>query len=464
MYLKRKIDDFLIKWKEDVNHKPLIVKGARQIGKTESIMHFANANYASVIYINFALDKKFIKIAEDGYDVNTIVKNISLINPSFKFVQGHTIIVFDEIQEYPDIATALKSFRIDGRYDIICSGSMLGINYRKIHSNSVGNKVDYEMFSMDFEEFLWAKGYDNTQIYDILEHMTALKPFGETELSVYKSLFLDYCVLGGMPDVVKGYVETGTFQASSDIQNQIRLDYEEDVRKYAQGLDQTKIISVYRSIPAQLAKENKKFQYSQISKNARSREYMGCIEWLIDAGVVTECNCLLMPELPLKGNVDTTKYMGLTADRIQKYENGARKPKFDMLKQFAYVLGVETIALMDPVVSNYIGAMFAFFEMEELYELEVKKDGAKYSLQFGNGFTGTMNDYLKEWYEERETIRTRMENATEEEKASILKEYHEWEKTFPKALCDRTKKSLQKARLKNTIAELQEKLDAMDDE
>ena len=119
MYLKRKIDDFLIKWKEDINRKPLIVKGARQIGKTESIMHFANANYTSVIYINFALDKRFIKIAEDGYDVNTIVKNISLINPSFKFVQGNTIIVFDEIQEYPDIATALKSFRIDGRYDIM---------------------------------------------------------------------------------------------------------------------------------------------------------------------------------------------------------------------------------------------------------------------------------------------------------------------------------------------------------
>lgn len=156
--------------------------------------------------------------------------------------------------------------------------------------------------------------------------------------------------------------------------------------------------------------------------------------------------------------------MGLTADRIQKYENGARKPKFDMLKQFAYVLGVETIALMDPVVSNYIGAMFAFFEMEEHYELEVKKDGEKYLLQFSNGVTGTMNEYLKEWYEERETIRTRMENATEEEKAAILKEYHEWERTFPKALCDRTEKSLQKARLKNTIAELQEKLDAMDDE
>lgn len=156
--------------------------------------------------------------------------------------------------------------------------------------------------------------------------------------------------------------------------------------------------------------------------------------------------------------------MGLTADRIQKYENGARKPKLNMLKHFANVLEVETIALMDPVVSNYIGAMFAFFEMEELYELEVKKDGAKYSLQFGNGFTGTMNEYLKEWYKERETVRIRMENATEEEKAAILKEYHEWEKTFPKALCDRREKALQKARLKNAIAELQEKLDAMDDE
>lgn len=156
------------------------------------------------------------------------------------------------------------------------------------------------------------------------------------------------------------------------------------------------------------------------------------------------------------------KALGLTADRIQKYENGARKPKFDMLKQFAYVLGVETIALMDPVVSNYIGAMFAFFEMEDLYELEVKKDGSKYSIQFGNGFTGTMNDYLKEWYDERETIKTRLEVASDEEKKAILAEYHDWERTFPKALCDRTEKGLQKARIKNTIAELQEKLEQLD--
>ena len=308
VYFKRKIDKFLADWKNNHSRKPLIVKGARQIGKTESILHFAHENYENVVYINFVLDKKYTTIVNDGYDVETVVKNITLINPSTKFIPDKTLIVFDEIQEYPDIATSLKAFNLDKRYDVICSGSMLGINYRKIHSNSVGSKTDYEMFSMDFEEFLWAKGYEDKAINSILEHMISLTPFSETELSVYKSLFLDYCVLGGMPDVIKGYIKTGTFSQSLEIQGQIRLEYEEDVRKYAEGLDQAKIISVYRSIPAQLAKENKKFQFSIIDKKARSREYTGCIEWLIDAGVVTECNCLNYPELPLKGNVDNSKY------------------------------------------------------------------------------------------------------------------------------------------------------------
>ena len=308
MYFKRKIDEFLADWKNNHSRKPLIVKGARQIGKTESILHFANENYENVVYINFVLDKKYTTIVNDGYDVETVVKNITLINPSTKFIPDKTLIVFDEIQEYPDIATSLKAFNLDKRYDVICSGSMLGINYKKIHSNSVGSKTDYEMFSMDFEEFLWAKGYEDTAINSILEHMISLTPFSETEVSVYKSLFIDYCALGGMPDVIKGYIKTGTFSQSLEIQGQIRLEYEEDVRKYAEGLDQAKIISVYRSIPAQLAKENKKFQFSIIDKKARSREYTGCIEWLIDAGVVTECNCLNYPELPLKGNVDNSKY------------------------------------------------------------------------------------------------------------------------------------------------------------
>lgn len=314
MYLRRKIDNFLINWKNDKEHKPLIVKGARQVGKTESILHFAQENYESIININFALETKYRNIASDGYEVENIISNISINDPSKKFIPGKTLILFDEIQEYPDIATSLKSFRMDGRFDVICSGSMLGINYKRIHSNSVGNKTDYDMFSMDFEEFLWAMGYTDDQIASILNHMLDLKPFNETEMSTYSNLFLKYCVLGGMPAVVKTFVENGNFSGTLELQRQILLDYEEDARKYAQGLDQTKIISVLRSVPSQLAKENKKFQYKMIDKNARSREYAGCIEWLADSGIINICYCLNYPELPLKGNIDVSKFKLYYAD------------------------------------------------------------------------------------------------------------------------------------------------------
>lgn len=308
MYLRRKIDDYLLAWRNREDKLPLIVKGARQIGKTESIFHFAQKNYENIVSINFVLEPKYKTILSDGYVVNEIIKNISLLDPSKKFIQGKTLIIFDELQEVPDIATSLKAFKLDGRFDVICSGSLLGINYKKIHSNSVGYKTDYEMFSMDFEEFLWAKGYTEIHIDNLLKHMQDGVPFSDTELAVYKKLFLDFCVLGGMPAVVKKYIETGTFSETLEIQRQIQLDYEEDIRKYAEGLDQTKIVSVYRNVPAQLAKENKKFQLSKIDKKARSREYMGCITWLEDAGVISICYCLNYPELPLKGNYDESKY------------------------------------------------------------------------------------------------------------------------------------------------------------
>ena len=308
MYLKRKIDEFLVQWKNNKDRLPLIVKGARQIGKTESINHFAKKYYSNIVYINFVLEPKYKTILSDGYDADSIVKNITLLDTKKKFIKDDTLLIFDEIQEYPDIATSLKSFKVDGKYDVICSGSLLGIHYQKIHSNSVGCKTDYEMYSMDFEEFLWAKGYDDTQIADLLKHMILQKPFGQTQFEVYKKLFLDYCILGGMPAVVRQYIETNSFSNTLEIQNQIRLDYEEDIRKYAQGLEQTKIASVYRNIPVQLAKENKKFQYNKLGKNARSREYTGCIDWLKDAGVISICYCLHFPELPLKGNYDENKF------------------------------------------------------------------------------------------------------------------------------------------------------------
>ncbi len=314
MYLKRKIDAYLENWKSDPNRKPLIIRGARQIGKTESILHFAKQHYESIIEINFVSEPKYKMIVADGYDTSNIIKNISRIDPSKKFIPGKTLIFFDEITEFPDIATSLKFFKLDGQYEVICSGSMLGINYKKIEHNSVGHKTDYTMYSLDFEEFLWAKGYSDDVIDDMLAHMRSLTPFNELEMNIYHALFLDFCILGGMPAVVCDYILKGTFEGSLDTQRQLIEDYKEDIRKYAEGMDQTRILNVFNRIAPQLAKENKKFQISKVESGARFRDYRGCAEWLLDAGIVNICYCLEYPELPLNGNYDIDKFKLYFAD------------------------------------------------------------------------------------------------------------------------------------------------------
>ncbi len=307
-YLKRKIDPYLIQWKNQEDHMPLIIKGPRQVGKTESIRRFGEQNYKSMVYINFVEEPKYKLIIEDGYKPEDIIKNISRIDPSKKFMEGETLIVFDELQEFPEIATSLKFFKIDGKYHVICSGSLLGISYQKIESNSVGYKTDYEMYSMDFQEFLWAKGYGDEFSEDLLKHMQGLRPFSDLEMTICNDLFLDYCILGGMPAVVRQYIERNTFEGTLDIQRQLLADYREDIRKYADGLDQTRILNVFEQIPVQLAKENKKFQISKVARGARFKDYRGCIEWLKDAGIINICYSMNFPELPLKGNYDDSKY------------------------------------------------------------------------------------------------------------------------------------------------------------
>ena len=306
--LKRKIDNYLNNWKQNKDRKPLIVKGARQIGKTKSITAFAEANYKSVIAINFVEQQKYKQIFNDGYEVDTVIKNISLLDPSLKFIPNDTILFFDELQECPECATSLKFFCIDGRYDVICSGSLMGINYNKIESNSVGYKEDYEMHSMDFEEFLWAKGYSEEFVEELYSHMLNGKPFSELHLETLFDIFRDYMTLGGMPDVVRTYIENKNFSGTLEIQRQLLADYEEDITKYAVGLDKAKIKNIYNHISVFLAKENKRFQISKISHNARNREYVGVVEWLTDAGIINPCYCLAEIELPLKGNYDPKLY------------------------------------------------------------------------------------------------------------------------------------------------------------
>lgn len=306
--LKRKIDKYLTDWKNRPDRKPLIIKGARQIGKTCSVEWFASQNYASVIEINFIEQKKYREIFNDGFEVDAILKNISLLNPELKFIPGNTIFFFDELQACPNCATSLKFFKLDGRFDVICSGSLMGISYNEIESNSVGYKEDYEMHSMDFEEFLWAMGYNDEFTADLLSHMLDVRPLSELQMDTLMSLFRDYVIIGGMPEVVSTYVRNKNFSGTLDIQRQLLKDYEEDITKYVEGLDKAKVKAVYNHISTFLAKENKRFQITKIARNARNRDYMGCVEWLADAGVVNVCYCLNQPELPLKGNYDPKMY------------------------------------------------------------------------------------------------------------------------------------------------------------
>lgn len=307
MYLKRKADAFLADWKSDSDRRPLIVRGPRQVGKTRTIERFAEA-YASVVKINFVEEPKYKAIVGDGFAADDIVRSISLIDPSKRFVPGNTLIFFDEVQEFPEITTSLKFFKLDGRFDVICSGSMLGINYKRIESNSVGYKTDYEMRSLDFEEFLWAKGYGDDIADRMLSPLLDARPYSELEHKTFMSAFLDFCALGGMPAVVRSYIESGTFEGSLATQTQLNLDYEEDIQKYAEGMDKARILNVFRSVPVQLAKENKKFQLSKVAHGARFRDYRGCVEWLENAGIINVCRCLSTPELPLKGNYDDKKF------------------------------------------------------------------------------------------------------------------------------------------------------------
>jgi len=306
--LKRKIDEYLINWKNSKDKMPLIIKGARQIGKTESIENFAKNNYKNIVEINFALDKQYIDIFDNGFNVDTIIKNISFKNPEFKFVPGETLIFFDELQACINCATSLKAFNQDGRYDVICSGSLMGINYNEIESNSVGNKIDYNMYSMDFEEFLWAKGYREEQIEELYKSMLEVKPLTNIEYEVMMDNFKEYMVVGGMPAIVNKFITQKNYSGILEMQKQILLDYEEDITKYAKGLDQGKILSVYRKIPTFLGNENKKFQISKVQDGARSREYVGTVEWLDNAGIINISYCMQQPELPLGGNYNPDNF------------------------------------------------------------------------------------------------------------------------------------------------------------
>lgn len=308
---QRKIEQTLILWKKKTDHKPLVIKGCRQCGKTSSVLDFAHKNYEHVICLNFHEHKEYKTFFAGSLDVNTLTLNISSGIRDAKFVPGKTCIVFDEIQDCPNARASLKFFKLDGRYDVICTGSLLGVNGYKTKEEQdeeanasipVGYEQIVTMYPMDFEEWLWANGITQQHIDYLRNCLQNEIPVNEGIHQRMWELLLRYAVVGGMPEAVTAFFETNNMNEVLDVQRSIVETYKADMLKYARQSDKARIRECFDSIPAQLAKENKKFQYSAIRKGGRSSQYEGSLQWIEDAGIIHRCYNTTITELPLNGN------------------------------------------------------------------------------------------------------------------------------------------------------------------
>ena len=307
MQLRRKFYDRLVQWKAEKSAECLLVNGARQVGKTYIIEQFGKTEYESYIYLNFLKNPEYRAIFDGSLEPDEIFKQLSLSVSNVRLVPGNTLIFLDEIQACRKARTALKFLAIDGRYDVVASGSLLGIHYKSKDDDSVddefsipvGYEREVEMFALDFEEYLWACGVSEAAIALLRQYARDVQPLPDAVLSRYQGLLREYLVVGGMPEVVKAFLSSRSFQRSYEEQEKILKAYEDDVDKYASNADKPKIMRIYQSLPRQLAKEYTKFQYSKVDRGGSARKYGNAIDWLIDAGLVCEVRNVSLPELPL---------------------------------------------------------------------------------------------------------------------------------------------------------------------
>lgn len=353
--LRRKIENILTDWKNKPNRNPVIIKGCRQCGKTFSVLDFARKNYKSVVYINF-FENPTLNMAFDGpLEIDKIVMRLSaILGDKAQFLEHETCIVLDELQQCPKARTALKFFKLDGRYDIICTGSLLGLSgYREVPASiPVGYETVIEMYPLDFEEFLWAEGISDVLIDELRSNYSSLTPVDVVLHQRMREILLEYAIVGGMPAVVNEFVNTRLLNNVLNMQRGIVNGYRDDMVKYAVGADKSKIRECFDSIPKQLGKENKKFQYSLIRKGSTASRYQGSLQWIEDAGIIRRCHNLSITELPLDGNAEENVFKVYMADIglfISMLEDGTQQ---DILS--GALFGYKG-AIFENLVSDFLG-------------------------------------------------------------------------------------------------------------
>lgn len=299
--LYRKAYNKLLEWKSEEHKKALCIVGARQIGKTTLIREFGKANYENFVEINFVADTKATSIFDGSLDANTIITNLTAYIQK-RMEPGKTLVLFDEVQECPNVRTAIKFLVEDGRFDYIESGSLLGVRYKEIRSYSVGFEEIYRMYPLDFEEYLWANGVQKSTIEYLKNCFDNFNPVSETVHVTLNKLFSSYIVVGGMPETVQIYVDTHDIGKVVSNQNEILDLYRLDIAKYATGNDKMKIKAIFDSIPSQLNDKNRRFILTGIDSDGRQNRYVNSFNWLADAGVALPCFNVTEPQPPLQLN------------------------------------------------------------------------------------------------------------------------------------------------------------------
>lgn len=401
--LKRKIYQSLLEWKNKKSHECLLVKGARQIGKTFIIEQFGKENYKSYIYINFFKNPEQKQIFEGALSPEDIYKRISLYADNVSFTDHDTLIFLDEIQDCPNARTALKFLAIDDRYDVIASGSLLGIHYKEIASVPVGYEKTIEMYALDFEEFLWACGKNETALSALKEYFRKREKIDIGIHEQYMQLLREYMVVGGMPEVVNTFLSTNNYREVYETQKKLLDSYEDDIKKYADIGSRQKIRDCYYSIPRQLAKEYTKFQYKTVAVGGNSRKYENTLEWLIDAGMIKKCLNVSTPTFPMVAYERPDQFkvyatdIGLTTAMFG-YETQVTLLK-DTLKGPAKG-GIYENLIFD--ILNKRGIPLNYFKNDsnsQEIEFLLEHDGQVYPIEVKskNGATASLNSFIEEY-------------------------------------------------------------------
>lgn len=401
--LKRKFYDYLLNWKKTKNKECLLVKGARQIGKTYIIEYFGKKNYKNYIYINFVENPKYKEIFEGTLSAEEIYKKLSVYVFGVKFTENETLIFLDEIQECPNARTALKFLALDNKYDVIASGSLLGINYKEVSSIPVGYERQVDMHSLDFEEFLWAIGVNDMAICYVKEFFDKKEkvPFDINEKML--EYLREYIVVGGMPNVVNIFIKTNNYNEVQNAQEKIIRSYYEDMIKYAPVAEKPKVRKCYDSIPKQLAKENKKFQFSVVEKKSTARKYGNSLEWLLDANIIQRIFNVSTPLMPLKAYEKDDQYKIYMNDiglLVAMYGFEMKAPILENSLKGPAKGGIYENLVADIMAKR--GYKLSYYKTEngsqEIEFLITTKDGViPIEVKAGNGASVSLNTFITEF-------------------------------------------------------------------